>query len=235
MTVGQIGLGASQRVRQTSAWNYRSPVLGSLTGGAGKDIPVPVYDSEVGRAASAHPSSPNGRQGFLRRLGLAVQGSFGVPRVTGWRYAGPSLLGVNQFSSLAQIIFGKHLVNRHVHEVRVSNVLVAVSEGQVQGLAHGVDVLGRVMTHGRQIEAFENLQRLRECGALSPWPSAVHLVATVIYRHRWEHLDMVGSQVFFREQATRLLVEGGYLAAKLAGVDIIPGCLERRLPAIDFM
>ena len=83
-----------------------------------------------------------------------------------------------------QVFFRQQLFDRHIHEFRVADILFPVGKGQVQRLAHGMDVLWRVMAHRRQVETLQNLEGLREGRPLAPRPGAVDVIAAVVNRYR---------------------------------------------------
>ena len=165
-------------------------------------------------------------------MGSAVKGSLAVARVSRRRSARPGEVGIDQRATLGEVRLGQHLVDWHVHEIRIADVLLSVGEGEVQRLAHGVDVLGGVVPHGLEVEALKDLQGLRERRPLSPRPGAVHVVALVVHGNARTHLDVILGEVVLGEQAAHFLVIRNDLAGQFASVDVVPRRSERGFPAL---
>ena len=65
--------------------------------------------------------------------------------------------------------------NGHVHEIGVAVVGVAVGEGQLQRLQHGVDVIRGIVAHSLQVAAFQDAQGVEVHRPLAPRAAGVNL------------------------------------------------------------
>ena len=67
-----------------------------------------------------------------------------------------------------RIILGEQGRQRHLHEIRVAVIGLAIGEGELHRLDDMVDEFGTGRAHPGEIDAFEDLQRLQEGRTLAP-------------------------------------------------------------------
>jgi len=90
------------------------------------------------------------------------------------------LLGIDLLCALPRVVLGQQPLYRFFRWiVRVAIIKIAVREGQVHGLVKRVYVPRRVVSQVRDIEIFENIQRLQQDWALDPGRELVNLDAPI--------------------------------------------------------
>ena len=173
----------------------------------------------AGRGA---PRGARGARGGARGSGTVGAGLEG-PGVARGGHLRPGLAGANQVPPGAGVLLGEQPPQGDVHEVRVAEVGVAVGEGQVEGLGHGVQVGGAAGAHLPQVEALQEVEGQQQAGALAPGATGVDVQVTVGGVRRGLQADAELRQVVLREQAPLLAVEGGDLAGQLPPVEEVAG------------
>ena len=109
--------------------------------------------------------------------------------------------------------------HRHLREERIAVVGVAVVVGELDGLVHGVDVVGRVGAHRLQVHAFQDVQRLEEHRPLVPRARLVDVEAVEVRRDRLLDAAVVGGEVVVGEHAARGAIGLRDPARDVAGVE----------------
>ena len=110
-------------------------------------------------------------------------------------------------------------VHRHLHEVRIAVIGVAIGEGGVQRRDDQVEVLGRVVAERPQGVPLQDVQRLGQDRPLAPRPAGEHVVATVVGRAAGSIFDRELGEVVVVEEAAVLLVERDDLTGDVALVE----------------
>ena len=149
------------------------------------------------------------------------------PGVVGQRVAGSERdrgpAGVDLRRTLPGIAGGQQALGRHVDEVGVGVVGVAVRVGQLHRLDHGVDVVGAVVAHRLQVELLEDVQRLQQHRALAVEAVLVDGVAAVLGGRRLLDAGVELGEVVELERGAVLLQEGDHLLGDVALVEAVAG------------
>src|SRR5437870_8339726 len=90
-----------------------------------------------------------------------------LPRIA-WTRLSVRRQRIDQLPPLHGVRLGEEPDRRHRREVGIAVELVAVREGELQRLADGVDVRGRVVAHALEVEALQDCDRLEQDRPLSP-------------------------------------------------------------------
>ena len=125
------------------------------------------------------------------------------PRLAAVRRAGPKLRRrrvADERAPLVRVRAGEQRVERHVEEVGVAVPRLAIGERELRALGHGVDVLGRGVSHGREVEALEQPQLLEEDGRLAPRAGLQHRQPVVVDGERLLVGRLPVAQILLGEQ-----------------------------------
>src|SRR4030095_8396046 len=91
---------------------------------------------------------------------------------------------------------------RDLHEVRIAVVRVAVREGELDRLDESMQVCGRIMAEGLQVDAVQEIEHLEQRRALTPEPTGSDFVADEGRMKRASDLDAELGEVAGRERST---------------------------------
>ena len=131
--------------------------------------------------------------------------------------------GIDLGRPLAGVGGGQQALGRHVDEVGIGVVGVAVGVGQLHRLDDGVEVVGAVVAHRLQVELLQDVERLQQHRALAVEPVLVDgVVAVVSAGGRLDPRVELGEVVELEGRAV-LLQEGDHLLGDVALVEAIPG------------
>ena len=89
-------------------------------------------------------------------------------------------LGADERAPRGVVVRAEQRLHRHVGGVRVAVPGLAVGEGELGDLGDGVDVVGRQVPGGVQVEAGQQRELLQEDRALAPRAGLEHAVAAVV-------------------------------------------------------
>ena len=154
------------------------------------------------------------------------------PRVAGVGHLGIGPERVDFPAADVGVFAGQQAFHRHVDEIRVAIVGVAVGEGQLQRLQHRVDVLCRVVAHALEVAAFQDAQGVQIHRPLAPRAAGVNVDALVVNHRRNIHADGETGQVVHGEPAALAADEGHHLLGDLARVEQVPGRLQAALATL---
>src|SRR5581483_534148 len=116
---------------------------------------------------------------------------------------------------------------RDSDEIGIGVVKLAVGKRQLGRLDQGVKVVGRVVAHRAQVEAFEQRELLEKDRPLRPRPTFEHRRAAIAAADRLLDTGREGGEVFERKKTAVGLAVADNLARDVAAIE----ALERRAQA----
>ena len=102
--------------------------------------------------------------------------------------------------------FGEQSVDRNVNKVRILIIALAIGIDQLKGFDKEMKILGAIMCHGSQVNAFQQIQHLGQDRALTPWTAGIHLIPTESCGHGRFDLHPKFGQILTRQQPSVSLV-----------------------------
>jgi hypothetical protein len=120
--------------------------------------------------------------------GIAIRGHLGV-----------GLFGVDLLRALLGIGFGEQPVDRNIDKFRISIIMLAIGIDQLKGFDKQMKILGAIMCHGSQVNAFQQIQHLGQDRALTPWTAGIHLIAMESCGHGLFDLHPKFGQILARQ------------------------------------
>src|SRR5271157_1567977 len=116
------------------------------------------------------------------------------------------LFRVDDRAADAGIFLGDEL-DGNLAEVRITVVGVAVGISQFHRLHNGVNIVGGVVAHRLEVKSLQEVEVLEKNRRLAPEAHLVNLDASISSLERFFNPRVVGCEVSFAQQATRLLAE----------------------------
>src|SRR5208337_5011628 len=116
------------------------------------------------------------------------------------------LLRIDERTPDAGIFLGDEL-DGNLAEVRITVVGVAVGISQFHRLHNGMNIVGGVVAHRLEVKSLQEVEVLEKNRRLAPEADLVNLDASISSLERLFNPRVVGCEVSFAQQATRLLAE----------------------------
>src|ERR1019366_10517858 len=91
--------------------------------------------------------------------------------------------GIDKLAANPRITIAQQSGKGNVDEFRIAVVSLAIAERELGGLDDGVDVIGGIVAHRGQLEAFEQLELLKKDWTLRPWPALEDRGAAIVRAH----------------------------------------------------
>ena len=114
-------------------------------------------------------------------------------------------LEIDQCTASRKVLFREQILRRNAHMIRIRDVLGEVGVGQLLHLRLEVDVLGRVVLHGVEVEAVQHPEHLERCDPLVGRRKLVHPVPAERHGNGVHPLDSVTCQILDRQESAQLL------------------------------
>ena len=108
---------------------------------------------------------------------------------------------VDELAALGRVLLAEKHVERNSGEVGVGVEGLAVGEGELGALDGGVDVVGRIVAHGLEVEVLEQVELLQEDRPLAPRPALMDPVAAVARGDRFLDSPPVARKVLGGQEA----------------------------------
>ena len=155
-------------------------------------------------------------------------------RITGRRHFRPRLVGANQRATPRGVFLRQQTFQRHIDELGIAKMMVAVGECQIDRFGDDVDVLRRVVPHRLQVVTLEDVQRHRQCRPLRPRSAGVQFDVAELRFHRRFEIDLEVGKVVVTHQAALLADPLGDGMRDVALVERIARRLQPGLAALAF-
>ena len=140
---------------------------------------------------------------------------------------GVVLRRIDQGATLAGVCFGQQAGDRFGGgKVGVAVVEIAIRKRQVHGLVQGVNVVGAVVTHRLEVEAFQDVQGLQHGRTLHPGGEFVHVDALVAGADRRFDVHLPVGQIGCGEQPAVLAVGAHDFRGDVAAVKALVGRVD---------
>ena len=136
-------------------------------------------------------------------------------------------LGIDQRSARRRVALVEELGERHVDELRVAVILLAIGERELRHLGDGMDVVDAVRLETREVETGEERELLEEDRPLTPRAALVDGVAAVVERDRLLDVRLVLLEIDAREKSA---VRGGVCRDLAGDVAAVKGVDRGREP-----
>ena len=138
------------------------------------------------------------------------------------RHFGPRDIRINPCTSPRGVGVAQQRVDRHIDELRIAVIGMAVGERQFECLDKCVDIGRRIVAQRFQVEAFQDLQRLQQHRALAPRPAAEQCGVVEADRQRRFDIDVKIGKIILAQPAVIGLVIRDDPACDVAAVECIP-------------
>ena len=140
---------------------------------------------------------------------------------------------VDKLRPLAGIFLGQQALDRLLRrEIRVAVVIVAIGKCQVHGLVDRVDIANCVVPHVRDVEVFENIERLEHHRALGPRRQFVDVDTSIVCRHRLLDVNLPLIEIAHRDQATLFLGGTDEFLGDVAAIEAVVGGINGGLAVL---
>ena len=167
----------------------------------------------------------------LRRRHPAVRNLGERSRIARRRHFRPRFLDADLRTAPRGVLVRHETGNRNFDELRIAEMIVTVGKRKLQRLGHHVYVFGRIVPHGPEVAALEDVERHRQHRTLRPRAAGVQFDAVEACTNRRLKIHLEAGEVLVAHEAALFRDELRDLRRDIALVERVARGLQPGLAA----